>query len=35
MASEETKKEVSSLSDAGYHLIFDDIQMGTVQAAIE
>ena len=30
MASEETKKEVSSLTDAGYHLMFDDITMSSV-----
>ena len=35
MASEETKKEVSSLTDAGYHLIFNDIDMSSVQSAIE
>ena len=35
MASEETKKEVSSLTDAGYHLMFSDIDMNSVQSAIE
>ena len=35
MASEETKKEVSSLTDAGYHLMFRDSDMSSVQSAIE
>ena len=35
MASEETKKEVSGLVDAGVHLLMDEIQIGSVQTAIE
>ena len=35
MASEETKKEVSGLVDAGVHLLMDDIHIGIVQTAIE
>ena len=35
MASEETKKEVSGLVDAGVHLLMDDINIGGVQTAIE
>ena len=35
MASEETKKEVSGLVDAGVHLLMDDILIGSVQTAIE
>ena len=35
MASEETKKEVSGLVDAGVHLLMDDINIGIVQTAIE
>ena len=34
MASEETKKEVSGLSDAGVHLLMDDISINSVQSAI-
>ena len=35
MASEETKKEVSGLVDAGVHLLMADIEIGIVQTAIE
>ena len=35
MTSEETKKEVSNLYDAGYHLLFDDVEMGSAQNIIE
>ena len=35
MASEETKKEVSGLADAGLHLLMDEISINTVQTAIE
>ena len=35
MASEETKKEVNNLDDAGYHLLFDDVDTSSAQSAIE
>ena len=35
MTSEETKKEVGSLSDAGYHLLFDDVDTSSAQSAVE
>ena len=35
MASEETKKEVSGLDGAGYHLLFDDISSSSAQTTIE
>ena len=35
MASEETKKEVSGLADAGLHLLMDEISISSAQAAIE
>ena len=35
MASEETKKEVSGLDSAGYHLLFDDISSNSAQSTIE
>ena len=35
MASEETKKEVSGLADAGLHLLMDEISIGSAQVAIE
>ena len=35
MASEEIKKEVSGLADAGLHLLMDEISINTVQTAIE
>jgi len=35
MASEETKKEVSSLQDAGYHLMMSEVDTGSCQSAIE
>ena len=35
MASEETKKEVSSLQDAGYHLMMAEVDTGSCQSAIE
>ena len=35
MASEDTKKVVSSLQDAGYHLMMADVDTGSCQAAIE
>ena len=35
MASEETKKEVNNLDDAGYHLLFDEVETGSAQSAIE
>ena len=35
MASEEIKKEVSGLADAGLHLLMDEISISSAQAAIE
>ena len=35
ISTEEPKKEVSSLSDAGYHLLFDDVDIHTAQSAVE
>jgi len=35
MASEEIKKEVSGLADAGLHLLMDEISINTAQTAIE
>ena len=35
MASEETKKEVSGLADAGLHLLMDEISISSAQTAIE
>ena len=35
MASEETKKEVSNLVDAGYHLMFENVDSSSAQTAIE
>ena len=35
ISTEEPKKEVSSLSDAGYHLLFDEVDTSSAQSAIE
>jgi ATP-dependent protease ClpP protease subunit len=35
MASEETKKEVSGISDAGLHLLMEEVSINTAQSAIE
>ena len=35
ISTEEPKKEVSSLSDAGYHLLFDEVDTNSAQSAIE
>ena len=35
MASDDSKKEVNNIDDAGYHLMFDDVTMSSAQSAIE
>ncbi len=35
MASEETKKEVSGISDAGLHLLMEEVSISSAQSAIE